>query len=65
VKQTRDVPFWIGGYVGTRRFAMFAIRGVAELAEHLWAVDLYICPKCESIRLFANQRTKKALLRPS
>jgi len=60
MEQTRDVPFRIGGYVGARRFAM---GDVAELAEHLMLVDLYICPKCGSIRLYANQKTKQALPR--
>jgi len=34
-----------------------------RLAEYLMLVDLYICPKCGSIRLYANQKTKQALPR--
>jgi len=60
MEQTRDVPFRIGGYVGARRFV---IGEVAELAERLLSVDLYMCPKCGSIRLYANQRTKQDLPR--
>jgi predicted RNA-binding Zn-ribbon protein involved in translation (DUF1610 family) len=60
MEQTRDVPFRIGGYVGARRFAM---GDVAELAEHLLSVDLYLCPKCGSIRMYANPRTRQGLPR--
>lgn len=58
--QTRDVPFRIGGYVGLRRFA---IGDPAELAEHLLSVDLYICPRCGAIRMYANPKTKQSLPR--
>src|SRR6267143_1833424 len=60
MEQTRDVPFRIGGYFGARRLI---IGDVADVAEHLLPIDLYLCPKCGSIQLYANQKTKQALPR--
>jgi predicted RNA-binding Zn-ribbon protein involved in translation (DUF1610 family) len=60
MEQTRDVPFRIGGYAGVRRLI---IGQVADVAEHLLSVDLYICPKCGNIQLYANQTTKQDLPR--
>ena len=60
MERTTDVPFRIGGYAGVRRLI---IGDVADVAEHLLSVDLYICSKCGNIQLYANQRTKKDLPR--
>jgi Double zinc ribbon len=61
MERTRDVPFRISGYAGARRLV---IGEVGELAERLLSVDFYICPKCMSIQLYANQKTKNALPQP-
>jgi len=60
MEQTRDVPFRIGGYAGVRRLV---IGQVADVAEHLLSVDVYVCPKCGYLQLYANQRTKQDLPR--
>ena len=60
MERTGNVPFRIGGYAGVRRLI---IGDVADVAEHLLSVDLYLCPKCWSIQLYANQETKQALSR--
>ena len=37
----------------------------AELGESMIPLDVYVCPRCGMIRLFADEETKKRLLRLS
>ena len=57
---TQRVPFRIRGTPGVWKL----IFGEwAELGEEMLSFDVYLCPKCGRIKLFANEKAKQYLLK--
>lgn len=57
---TQKVPFRIKGTPG---YWKLLFGEWAELGEEMLSLDVYMCPKCGEIRLYADEKAKKSLLR--
>ncbi len=53
-----DVPFRIGGTSGSWHLLF---GDWAELGEGLLSFDVFLCPKCGRVQLFADKRTRESL----
>jgi hypothetical protein len=59
-QSSERVPFRIKGTPG---FWKLIIGEWAELGEEMLYLDVYVCPKCGEVRLFANEEAKKSLIK--
>jgi predicted RNA-binding Zn-ribbon protein involved in translation (DUF1610 family) len=56
----QKVPFRIKGTPGVWKLLF---GEWAELGEEMLSLDVYMCPKCGEIRLYADEKAKQSLLR--
>ena len=57
---TQTLPFRIHGTPGVWKLIL---GEWAELGEEMLSLDVYLCPKCGLIELFANEKAKQYLLK--
>jgi predicted RNA-binding Zn-ribbon protein involved in translation (DUF1610 family) len=55
----QKVPFRVKGTPGMWKLLF---GDGAELGEEMLSLDVYVCPKCGEIRLFADEKSMEALL---
>lgn len=55
----QKVPFRIKGTPGMWKLLF---GEWAELGEEMLSLDVYVCPKCGEVRLFADEKSKVSLL---
>jgi predicted RNA-binding Zn-ribbon protein involved in translation (DUF1610 family) len=60
MQYAEKVPFRIKGTPG---FWKLIVGEWAELGEEMLYLDVYVCPKCGEIRLFADEKAKQSLLK--
>jgi predicted RNA-binding Zn-ribbon protein involved in translation (DUF1610 family) len=58
----RRLPFRVGGTGGGWKLIFGEL---AELGEEMLPLDVYLCPKCGRVELFADEKAKEYLLRIS
>lgn len=56
----QKVPFRIKGTPGMWKLLF---GEWAELGEEILSLDVYVCPKCGEVRLFAGEKTMQSLLK--
>ncbi|UCE29152.1 MAG: hypothetical protein JSV85_07885 [Candidatus Bathyarchaeota archaeon] len=56
----QKVPFRIMGQDG---LAVWVFGGVAQLKERTLSFDIYLCPKCGRIEMFADDVSRRFLLK--
>ncbi|UCF58511.1 MAG: hypothetical protein JSV15_05425 [Candidatus Bathyarchaeota archaeon] len=56
----QKVPFRIKGHSG---IWIWVFGELAELGEEMLSSDVYLCPKCGHIEMFADEKAKQFLLK--
>jgi predicted RNA-binding Zn-ribbon protein involved in translation (DUF1610 family) len=57
---TGEAPFRIGGTSGGWKLVFGEF---AELGEKMLPLNIYVCPQCGKVELYADEKTKQHLLR--